>query len=199
MSDNEGSPSNPSKREKKQLAKDRKEHARRRARRARAATVGGLIFVVLAVIAFFSYLLLTRPGESVPSMGREHVRASTPVSYNSNPPTSGPHTDASAGPGIYEEPPDDKPLVHSLEHGYVIISYNCEQSSTPCGELQESLQEIARAKELWKLIVTPRPSLDVPIALTAWTRIDKLEALDRRRIERFIDVWRDKGPEDTPN
>lgn len=188
-----------SKKARKNRAKQEKRKRQARSARLRLIAIVGAIAVVLAVVVLIGYRLLTRPGESVSSLGREHVRASVEVTYNSNPPTSGPHTGASIGPGIYEEAPDDKPLVHSLEHGYVIISYNCEQSEMPCTELQESLEEVAREKRLWKLIVTPRENLDVPIALTAWTRIDKLEEFDRNRIERFIDAWRDRGPEDTPN
>ena len=48
------------------------------------------------------------------------------VDYNSNPPTSGKHYEDWIRSGVYSEPKEDRNLVHSLEHGYVIISYNCD-------------------------------------------------------------------------
>lgn len=65
------------------------------------------------------------PGEGVGDLGRDHVEAGKEVSYNSNPPTSGPHYADWIRSGVYKEPRDDRYLVHSLEHGYVIMSYNC--------------------------------------------------------------------------
>lgn len=67
-----------------------------------------------------------KPGQSLPDQGREHVPDSTKVEYNSNPPTSGSHSEQWEKPGIYTQVLNDKKLVHSLEHGYIIISYNCD-------------------------------------------------------------------------
>ncbi|MDO8572045.1 MAG: DUF3105 domain-containing protein, partial [bacterium] len=67
------------------------------------------------------------PGEKKEDQGREHVtpQAVDEFPYNSNPPTSGPHLPAWVKPGVFTEPKHDGELIHSLEHGYVIISYNC--------------------------------------------------------------------------
>jgi hypothetical protein len=95
---------------------------------------------------------------------------------------------------------DDGLLVHSLEHGYVILWYACgDPSLASCQELAGSLARVARAEGLWKVIVVPRPGMDTPVVLTAWQRIDPLPSFDERRIVRFIRAWRDKGPEKTPD
>jgi hypothetical protein len=39
-------------------------------------------------------------------------------------------------------------------------------------------------------VLAPYPGLDQCIALTAWTRIDKLDQFDERRVVRFIDAYR---------
>jgi hypothetical protein len=39
--------------------------------------------------------------------------------------------------------------------------------------------------------------LDTAIALTAWRRIDKLNNVDKERIEAFIKTFHNKGPEKT--
>ncbi|MBI3069701.1 MAG: DUF3105 domain-containing protein [Candidatus Levybacteria bacterium] len=70
-------------------------------------------------------------------------------------------------------------------------------SSSKCQDLKKNLSDLANEKKLSKLIVIPRPNLDSPIALTAWTRIDKFDSFDKERINRFIDTFRDQGPEKT--
>lgn len=134
-----------------------------------------------------------KPGQFVAELGREHVPVGTKVQYNSNPPTSGPHYEEWEKAGIYDQPLVDEKMVHSLEHGYVIISYNCSD----CQELVTRLSDLAKAQNLWKLIVVPRPNLDSRIALTAWGRIDKFTDFDEERIVKFIKAFRDRGPEKT--
>jgi len=66
------------------------------------------------------------PGEKIVDLGRKHIPIGEKVEYNSNPPTSGPHFEDWVRAGIYESEKDDRNLVHSLEHGYIIMSYNCD-------------------------------------------------------------------------
>jgi hypothetical protein len=166
-----------------------------------------------------------QPGEKLADLGREHVPIGTEVKYNSNPPTSGSHYEDWIRAGIFDKPMEDRNLVHSLEHGYVILSYNCDfgtqadqknkestnsaQTSTPsadlsgefstdeCKKLISDLTQIYEQKGKRKLIVVARPNLDGKIALTAWGRLDKFNDFDRKRIEQFIDAYRDRGPEQT--
>lgn len=49
------------------------------------------------------------------------------IKYNSNPPTSGNHFPMWAKKGVYDRLISDGYLIHSLEHGYVIISYDCSK------------------------------------------------------------------------
>lgn len=205
-----------------------------------------LVIVFIAGVAGFGVWWLIKetvkplPGQAVSDLGQEHVPDGTKVQYNSNPPTSGSHFADWTRAGVYEQPISDGHLIHALEHGYVVISYNCmklnskiksqnskfligrvyaheeDLSSTPsagaspsaelegdvwssskCQELKKNLTDLANEKKLSKLIVIPRPNLDSAIALTAWTRIDKLSSFDKARIVRFIDAFRDRGPEKT--
>lgn len=154
-----------------------------------------VIFIALITIGVFAVERGKKEdvGQKVVDLGRDHVPLDTKVEYNSNPPTSGPHSEEWEKAGVYKEPLNDLKLVHSLEHGYVVISYHCEN----CGELVNNLTNLANEKKLWKLIVVPRSNLDSVIALTAWTRIDKFNEFDKTRIEKFIDSYRNKGPEQT--
>lgn len=141
------------------------------------------------------------PGQAIEQQGRDHVSQDKweKFKYSSNPPTSGSHDPVWTKPGIYDSQQGDGHLVHSLEHGYVVISYNCDKLSSgqSCDTLKKQLADFAKGNRLWKLIVVPRSSLDVPIALTAWTRLYKLQAFEKQKMSNFIDAFRDHGPEQT--
>lgn len=183
-------------------------------------------WVILAVIAtlavaFLVWLFIASskslPGTKIVDLGRGHVPVGTKVDYNSNPPTSGKHYEEWIKAGVYDEAKDDRNLVHSLEHGYIIMSYNCSfgsqtnqkepsrsaeatssgKVSEECQKLIEQLKFIFEKKGKHKLIVIPRPNLDSKIALTAWNYLDKFNDFDEKRIEVFIDAHRDQGPEQT--
>ena len=72
------------------------------------------------------------PGENVADQGRDHKsrEENEKFTYNSNPPTSGPHDPDWIRPGVYETPQDKYKLIHSLEHGSIELHYNCEISQT---------------------------------------------------------------------
>ena len=118
--------------------------------------------------------------------------------YNSNPPTSGKHWSDGQAPvarGVYEQEFPDEALVHNLEHGEIWISY---QPDIP-DNIKEELRAIAR--DSYKVVLTPRAKNDTDIAVAGWGRLDKFNlegALDRGRIEDFIQRYRNKGPELVP-
>lgn len=141
------------------------------------------------------------PGTSVPSLGNRHIssiRATHPP-YNSKPPTSGPHTHNVAKWGVYRQPIPNELQVHNLEDGGVLIQYDCKD----CKNLIKKIEKLAwgylkKAKKEGKggersryghLIVAPYPGMDTRIALTAWTKIDKLDDFDEARIKRFIEAY----------
>lgn len=89
------------------------------------------IFAVLA-LGIWMYKELTKPlpGQLIKDLGREHVEDIAGIQYNSNPPTSGTHFPMWAKGGVYDRLISDGYLLHSLEHGYVIISYDCTKPLT---------------------------------------------------------------------
>src|SRR5258708_5258310 len=84
---------------------------------------------------------LSRPllGQEVAIEGRTHLPDGTSITYNSNPPAGGNHYATPAHAGFYETPPADGYLVHSLEHGAVILWYNPKLLTT---------DEISKLKEI---------------------------------------------------
>jgi hypothetical protein len=108
--------------------------------------------------------------------GRPHfAEGETYDDYNSNPPTSGPHTSVAAGPGVHDEPVPKETLVHSMEHGYVVVWYNCNGGPEPltadqCSQLAQDASAIAtNANENGKKVVmTPFAGMENRIAITSW-------------------------------
>ncbi|MCC5661872.1 DUF3105 domain-containing protein [Nostoc sp. XA010] len=134
------------------------------------------------------------PGIRFPDLGQEHVEVGTSITYNSNPPTSGPHYSYPAAWGIYKHPPADGFLVHNLEHGGVIISYNPKQIKDQ--ELTQ-LRQQARSLSYFngRIILTPRLNLDTSIALTAWNYLQELDRYNSTAVKVFYDTHIARGPE----
>ncbi len=179
-----------SKRHRKQEAKARRAKQRLRQERRQWVTrvaLGAVLVLGLGYLWYWAYAKIAEPAtwQEIPSLGNAHLsNLSAPhVPYNSDPPTSGPHTYYLAKWGIHDRPLPKEEQVHNLEDGGVIIQYNCPDG---CPELVERLKAIARRYDT--LILAPYPGMDRRIALTAWQRLHKFNDFDERRIVRFIDA-----------
>lgn len=127
------------------------------------------------------------PGEFVGSLGNAHLAtADTPHQpYGSDPPTSGPHLPYVAPWGVHTRPIPKELQVHNLEDGGVVVNYRPSCEGQVLGPLKAIVE---RYRD--HVLLAPYPDLDRCIVLTAWTRIDKLDEVDERRIVRFIDAYR---------
>ncbi len=130
--------------------------------------------------------------ETFPEEGRAHLLPGERANYRMDPPTSGPHSSESVPPGFYttEQPPER--LVHSLEHGLVVIYYD-----DPGPEALRTLEAWARMfTGPWDgVVVVPKRGLGRAVILTAWTRMLRLESFDANAAAAFIDAFRGRGPE----
>ena len=109
---------------------------------------------------------------------------SNPLCYTSNPPTSGPHANTWADPGVYTDPVAKERLVHSMEHADVVIWYNTTDAAT----IRTLAQITNGANNSRKLVVmSPYPGMEAnTIALTSWTRLDKFP-VSQMRDQRVLD------------
>jgi hypothetical protein len=127
------------------------------------------------------------------------------VDYAENPPTNGRHYAVPAEDGLYHEPPTDEQLVHTLEHGRVII---WAKPSLP-----EDARETLRAlfdEDDYQMVLVPRSNMKPALAATAWNRDPDPggtgqtlacprwndEVVDA--IRTFRDEHRSNGPEPVP-
>lgn len=100
---------------------------------------------------------------------------------------SGPHVEIRAQGRIFTDPLALEIQVHEMEHGGVFLQYDCQVYDGDCDALADELADIAETYD--QTFVTPYPDMETPIALTAWERIDRLDAVDRDRIVTFIDAF----------
>ncbi|MBI4340307.1 MAG: DUF3105 domain-containing protein [Chloroflexi bacterium] len=110
------------------------------------------------------------------------------VSYSTVPPTSGDHWGTPTQCGFYETEVRDEIVVHNMEHGDVILSFNLPDSA-----------DVARLKEVvsglgdsgtW-LVTRPYAKLaEGEVALTAWGVLDRFTGVDEERVKRFFDAYK---------
>jgi hypothetical protein len=136
--------------------------------------------------------------EQFPSEGTEHVSRDTELSYDTSPPTSGPHYSSPASAGFYEAgnvPPTGE-LVHSLEHGAVVIYYDPGALSAEETEHLRSLTE--EYTGAWASVIavpTSAADVDAPVVVTAWQHRLRMDGYDASTIEAFLAEFLGRGPE----
>jgi hypothetical protein len=184
-------------------SKREERRARQRREQVRNYAIWAGVGLVLLAIIGFVVLRGVRPaaGQAIPEMvSLPHIPQDTdPGEYNSDPPTSGLHYDQEAEAGFFDENIYTYPsgyLVHNLEHGYVIFWYNCELvSEAECMDLKSQIRTVIDDLGGTKLIAYPWPSLDVPVAVTSWTRLQKFESFDPEQAKAFYRANLNRAPE----
>jgi hypothetical protein len=161
------------------------------------AAAGVALLTVLGIILANRDGTNSEPGQYFPAQSRDHfaVGAAHPA-YNSDPPTGGWHYDKPWDPGFYEQPVADEYLVHNLEHGHIVISYDCSKLAD-CEGAKAGIRQLVQRYKNWKIVAVPRKNADAAIALTAWSRLEKLNGYDDAKMTAFIHAYRDQGPEKT--
>ena len=122
------------------------------------------------------------PQEIMPT--RLHVPEEQTVNYNTIPPTSGDHWDWWARCGFYEDGLPDERIVHNLEHGNIVVSYNL-----PDGPDLDRLKEFMDDFELAPSWAVTRFYDQIPegtVALSTWGVLDTMQGVDEDRIEEFF-------------
>jgi hypothetical protein len=145
--------------------------------------------------------------QAVPDEGRVHVAYGTPVAYVHNPPASGPHWPSPAPWGVHPELLAKEYWVHNLEHGGVVLLYNCPGGDggavNACPNEIALLTAIMQAQRPDKynevrMVLTQDPDLPTRFAAVAWDWAWTGDAIDPAAIQCFINARYGRGPEDIP-
>jgi hypothetical protein len=166
--------------------KKRLSQRQKRRRRERLWLLGGGFALVLLVAGLFYLAFRPQPGDEVPSLGNQHIEPPQRATYNSTPPTSGPHYESIAPWGVHDTPIPNELQVHNLEDGGVMVQYNCPDG---CPDLVQQLTGVV-GRFSREVILAPYPDMEARIALTAWDRIDTMDEFDEKRILKFIRAYR---------
>jgi hypothetical protein len=129
-----------------------------------------------------------------PDDGNAHVAEGTPITYNTNPPTSGTHYPIAQAGGFYIHTIQLGYLVHTMEHGGIIIYYDPDTVTT---EQQDELRTIVQPHlgNFSTVVALPRDDAEFPIILTAWRHWQRLRVYDAAAINGFVTQFLGQGPE----
>ncbi len=201
----EGQPSRP------QTTPSRKamlaEAAERKRRRQNLMLIAAGVAVVLLVVAGVALSWRNAQpvvGESTfTSQGNVHIPlgSTSPVVYNSVPPTSGPHYENIVAWGRQPEPVRYEHLIHNLEDGGVLVYYQCPEG---CPELVAELEEVLEpylAGRRNVVLTTNDPDyrigtsgplhqdMGARIALTVWGKLLTMDEVDAEAIGAFVERY----------
>ena len=113
------------------------------------------------------------------------------------PPTSGDHWAEWSRCGFVPLPIPDERLVHNLEHGNIVVSFNLT-TSEEVGELRKALEEIDISAD-WGISRSYDRIPAGTVALAAWGFSDTMSGVIPERIRAFFeDFAGEQGPERIP-
>lgn len=136
-------------------------------------------------------------GVQVDIEGSTHVNEGESVSYATSPPASGNHWPVPAPCNFYTDPVPDERVVHNMEHGQIVVSYNLPEESQ-VSALRDALNDIG-LNNVWGLA---RPYSGIEpgqVVLSTWGVIDSFLGVDAARMETFFENYSGvMGPERVP-
>lgn len=128
------------------------------------------------------------------------------IDYDSNPPTHGRHFEIPADDQAYEEAPDAKELVHSLEHGRIVVWFKQDLPA----EQRANLKALYDEDPFQMLLAPNETGMTYAVAASAWNRDPPPGGTGRLlgcpeyneqifdAVRMFKDEHRSNGPEPVP-
>ena len=144
--------------------------------------------------------------KSVKGKPGQHTQDPTErIRYDTNPPTTGKHYIEPAADQAYSQSPPDEQLVHTEEHGRVIVWFKPTLPKSTRANLKALFEE-----DNYQMVLTPRRDMPYTVAATAWNgepapngagRLLVCESFSPAAfdaIRAFRDEHRGNGPEPVP-
>lgn len=137
-----------------------------------------------------------------PASDATHHPPCSDLDYPIHPPPGGPHFGQWADFGVYDQPVPLGFLVHSLEHGAVVLAHNCVEA---CPDVLSAFEALRADRDDpscrehpngSRVIIVPDPTLEVPIAAVAWEHLYLATCLDEPSLRAFVDAHYAQAPED---
>ena len=127
-------------------------------------------------------------GEPVPiSQDITHVPEGQRVDYNDAPPTSGQHWPATAPCGFYPDGLPDERVVHNLEHGNIVVSFNFTNPAQVTA-LRQVLDGVRQFDD-WGVARSYDKIADGQVALAAWGQLHRMNGVRPWEIGPFFEAF----------
>ncbi len=124
-----------------------------------------------------------------------HVPAGPEVTYATTPPYGGPHWSVPLRCGIYEEEQRFEPIVHTMEHGAIVLYYQpLVLDAEAVGEMRLAASQLLR--EGARLILTPSTRIGTPVAIASWGRLLLMDEFEEDTLRDFIEAFEGDAPEE---
>jgi hypothetical protein len=153
---------------------------------------------------------VTLESPPLPPNADKHVPEGTALTYCSNPPSGGPHYPIWAAFQEYARPVEAPYLVHSLEHGAVILYWKClaaEASPDPCPERPDIVNQLRKIRDdvpadplcsdgvRARIIIAPSTTITTDVAAAAWGQTYHAACVDVPTLTAFVHDHYAKGTE----
>lgn len=126
--------------------------------------------------------------ETLPVDGAQHVEGD--IDYPTEPPAGGDHNECWAPWGAHDSPVRAENWVHNLEHGGVVVLYDCPDG---CPDEVRALETFTTERE--RVLLSPYPDMGPGFAIVAWGRRLVSSCLDLDAMKAFYDEYFDQAPE----
>ena len=140
-------------------------------------------------------VISTAIGQPVPILQSvSHVPEGKKVGYSDAPPTSGEHWSRPASCGFYTEDLPDERIVHNLEHGNIVVSYNFTNPAQVTG-LRDALEDIELFDD-WGVARPYDRIADGQVAIAAWGHLHIMNGVSPGELALFFEALAGvNGPE----
>jgi len=138
---------------------------------------------------------------TVPDEGRNHIELGNTASYDHYPPSSGLHYGRILEWGFYNEAVPPEFWVHSLEHGGIVILYNCPEGCKEAEDVFWDLVDNAPPEDQFnevKILVSPNSQIETKVVALAWDTELDLDEADHDLLLDFYNRHANQGPELAP-
>jgi len=139
--------------------------------------------------------------DTPPVEGSTHVNPGTSVAYVANPPASGNHWPYWQTPwGAYPNGVPREEWMHNLEHGGIVLLYNCPSGCQPVVDQLSALMLAQKPDQFneVRMLLVPDSKMPHRVAAVAWGWRWQGDTVDAAAIQCFINARYDRGRESIP-
>jgi hypothetical protein len=137
------------------------------------------------------------PGVAVPNEGWAHVPEGSVITYQHNPPASGPHYPEWLEYREYSQTMARGYWVHNLEHGAIVVLYRPDAPADVVRQITDAFRSIPVDASCGhkRALLTPDPLLPRLTAAVAADFVLLGDSVDAQAIRAFAVARRGRGPE----